>query len=123
VLESKIFKHLSTVNAVSTYVGTRIYPALLPQDPTYPAIVYMRVGSQKEYGLNGYASLERVHIAIDINATGFAQMRDISAAVKAAMDTATGFSAILENENNLYESESEVRIYREILDFSVWNRE
>jgi hypothetical protein len=50
-------------------------------------------------------------------------MRDISAAVKAAMDTATGFSAILENENNLYESESEVRIYREILDFSVWNRE
>jgi hypothetical protein len=51
LVEQAIFQLLSESADVSAFVGTRIYPSILPQDVTYPAIAYR---------LAGYEGVERL---------------------------------------------------------------
>lgn len=48
-LEHGIYNELKGAAGVLALVGTRIYPDVLPQDVTYPAIVYSRIGAGKEH--------------------------------------------------------------------------
>jgi hypothetical protein len=45
MVETAIFNVLSSSAAVTTLAGTRIYPAVLPKDPTLPAVVYRFITS------------------------------------------------------------------------------
>ncbi|MGB9780621.1 DUF3168 domain-containing protein [Caldanaerobacter sp.] len=53
MLEQAIYGYVSTHAGVTALVGNRIYPLLLPQNPTYPAIVYSRVSRIYEKDLSG----------------------------------------------------------------------
>jgi hypothetical protein len=48
MVETAIFTVLSTSSAVSALAGTRVYPAVLPKDPTLPAVVYKFVGGSNQ---------------------------------------------------------------------------
>jgi hypothetical protein len=48
MVETALFTALSTSAAVSALAGTRIYPAVLPKDPTLPAVVYHFVGGANQ---------------------------------------------------------------------------
>lgn len=40
MIEDAIYTHLAANAGVAALVGTRIYPILMPESPTYPAVVY-----------------------------------------------------------------------------------
>jgi hypothetical protein len=44
MIETALFTVLSTASAVTALAGTRIYPAVLPKNPTLPAAVYKFAG-------------------------------------------------------------------------------
>jgi Protein of unknown function (DUF3168) len=46
MIESAIYSVLSSADAVTTLAGTRIYPGVLPKNPTLPAVVYKFITSQ-----------------------------------------------------------------------------
>jgi hypothetical protein len=46
VVESLIYNRLSTFAGLSALVNTRVYPLILPQGVTYPAVTYQRTGSE-----------------------------------------------------------------------------
>lgn len=122
MLENKIYKHLSTVNGVSTYIGTRIYPLILPQNPTYPAITYQRIDTRRFYTLggdNGTGEIPRMQI--DIWSTSYEQGRNIATSIKTAMDGATAFLTNDYNQTDLYEPD--VQLYRIQQDFVIANNE
>ncbi len=121
MLENKIYAHLSTVSGVSTYIGTRIYPVILPQDPTLPAITFQRIDTRKYYSFQGDNGGESPRVQIDIWSTGYDQGRSIATAIKTAMDAATAYKVIDFDQRDLYEPD--VENYRIQQDFVLWNQE
>jgi len=55
---------LEAVTAVTDLVGTRIYPSVMPQPPTYPAIVFELVSNEREERHRGQTGDARPRIQI-----------------------------------------------------------
>jgi hypothetical protein len=123
MLEARIFAHLSTTADVIAIVSKRIYPLILPQDPTLPAITYQRIaGTRINCITEGYVSLENAIVQIDCWSTSFDVLTDLATKVIAAMWASKTFSALVPNSPiDLYEDD--VLAYRRSIDVSVWNRE
>lgn len=119
--ESKLVALLSGDSAVSALVSARVYPLILPQAPTLPAITYSRIAPGAVYSLQGYSNLENPLIQVDCWGSTYAGVKDLATKVKAAMDGASSFKSVVQAERDMYEDD--VRLYRVSLDFSVWNRE
>ena len=45
-IEDGIYSYLTSQSTITDIVGTRIYPGLLPQDPTLPVVVFFNIGSE-----------------------------------------------------------------------------
>ena len=123
MIENYIYQHLCTSATITNQVGVspcRLYPVRAPQNPTYPFIVYQRVGTNPEYTVGGFANLSNVTIQFDAYATSHSAIRALSSAIHTVMQTAT-FPAILENDMDF--PEPEVDAYRVTQDYSIWIQE
>ncbi len=124
MLESKLYSLLSNATAISASVGTRIYPIVAPENPTYPYVTYSRVTGIKDNSLSGYCGMENVHVQVDVWGTVYGGVKSLSKTIHQTMETSTDFKAILLSDQDLTEVlENEDIIYREVLDFSCWNGE
>lgn len=63
-LEHGIYNELKGAAGVLALVGTRIYPDVLPQDVTFPAIVYSRISAGKEHTQGKDSGLSETSIQI-----------------------------------------------------------
>lgn len=109
-------------NPVSDIVGTRVYPDVLPQGVTYPAIRYARISTPRYRDFSGPAGRARPRFQIDCYGTGKADVLSLAAAVRAVLDGYAGTSATVridasaaEDEGGSYEDD--VEVYRERIDF------
>ena len=118
ILEEAIFAHLSTSTAVTGHTGARIYPVVLPQDPTLPALTFTRVATMPENTLSGYANYENALVEIDCWSSALKSSKLLADQVRKVMDGATGYDALLTGETVIYEPE--VDIYRITQDYSCW---
>ena len=123
MFESKLYTALSgsTKITVTSSVSTRIYPLTVPQESAFPAITYTRISGGKQNDLFGYSNLENPRIQIDCWAKTYKEVKTIAANVHDVMYAVTTFRAIQISDMDSYESE--VELYRESMDFSIWNRE
>lgn len=53
MIEKALFQILTGHAELTAHVGDRVYPLLLPQSPTLPAITYTRVGTARGYNNDG----------------------------------------------------------------------
>lgn len=118
-LEPKIYTALSGDSAVSAVVSTRIYPMVLPQDVTLPAITYSRISGGQVNSMGGFSNLENPRVQVDVWAATYTAAKTLAALVHTAMGGATTYSAILISDMDLFEDDT--KIYRVSMDFSVWN--
>jgi len=118
ILEPNIFSVLTGDAAVSALVGTRVYPIKLPHEPTYPAITYSRVASEKVNAFDGYKGLEDARIQVDCWASTYAQAKDLAEKVISAMINATPFKARVASDTDLYDDDTGT--YRVSVDFYIW---
>jgi len=117
MIENYIFRHLSTSATVTSLVDSRIYPLKAPENPTYPFIVYQRIGCIPEYGVDGFHNLSNVKVEFDCYATDHAGVRSLSSALHTVMQTAT-FKNILEDDMDFVEPDLDG--YRVVQDYSIW---
>lgn len=67
MVEDAIYSKLSGDADITAYTSTRIYPWTdVPQNPTYPYIAYLRVGSNPIESLVGSSGLCYARIQIDV---------------------------------------------------------
>jgi hypothetical protein len=77
---------------VVALVGDRIYPSVLPQPPTFPAIAYTRVYQDEQFTDDGPSGLRAVRVQIDCYAVstettpGADGVRDLADAVRDALN-------------------------------------
>lgn len=123
-LESKVYSALVATTRITDTVGTRIYPLILPQEPTLPAITYQRITGEKQNHLEGYANLEQVRLQIDIWGTTLTGCKTMSTVVHSVLGAAPDFKALLIYDMDLSEYlEDGTILYRISQDYSIWNRE
>ena len=75
MIESTVYSTLSGASAVSSLVGSRIYPLVRPQGDALPAIVYQRISTVPVNSLDGDSGLDEVRIQIACVAPTYAQAK------------------------------------------------
>lgn len=121
-VESKVYTALSTSSALTTLVGSAIYPEHRMQADALPAVVFNRVSGLRVNSLSGYSNLENADVEITIYAKTIDKRVAIGDAVVGAMSSATGLSVLL-NESPADFYDDAVEVYERNFTFSVWNRE
>jgi hypothetical protein len=94
MIESDLYSYLSGVSAVSALAGTRLYPLILPQAPTYPAITYTVQGADRDYTYCGPSGLVKKDIQIDAWGSTYAAAKALQDVLRVALD---GFVGLMGN--------------------------
>lgn len=107
---------------------TRCYPSTLPQDPTYPLILYMRVYGARENALEGPVGMANPHFQIEAWAKTYAAAKALAKAVRNALNGYRGTSGLVRIGSFLIQSERDVyepavACHRIIMDYSIWHDE
>jgi hypothetical protein len=118
MIEEALYSHLSTSTALTAIVSDRIYPMMMPQDPTLPAITYQRISNSPVNTLGGFSSLDNPHIQFDCWTTSYSAAKALGDKLRKALSSATTFNALQMSDQDLYEADTE--IYRVSMDFSCW---
>jgi hypothetical protein len=106
-------------NALKGLVSNRCYPLLMPQNPSYPSIIYTRISSTPENTLNGGATIDLVRFQIDSYAETYSAARTLAASVRTAMEAAA-FKGLLQTDQDFLEPD--VTVYRVTQDYYVWRK-
>ena len=117
-LEENLITELEAAAPVTALVGTRIFPVILPQNTTLPAITYQVVTTVLMPTLDGESGLENALFQIDCWAAGYAAAKDLAATVRTALLAATLFKAVRRGDRDGFEDRT--KIYRIISDYSLW---
>ena len=126
-------------NAVAALVGVRVYPVVLPQNVTYPAIRYARISTAREqYRLlsrtvANKASRQDGRFQIDCYAVTDADARALAAAVRSELDGYSGTIAGLRIDRTSIDGEDgeiepevgdvQSPVYRRHMDFILSHAE
>lgn len=89
-MESRIVSLLTANTAVTNIVSDRIYPLVIPDLGTKPAVVYTRISESKPKLYDGVSSLRKVKLQLDCWSTTFAEARALASAVESVLDEYSG---------------------------------
>ena len=109
--EDSIYLQLKNNPAVAAIVSTRIYPLVIPQDQTQPAIAYQVVSELPDYSHDGRGNSDiRVQFTCQGNGNDYSGARTVARAVRNAFDSWPG--AVCENMIDSYAEGFEAAVVR-----------
>lgn len=110
VFETILFTKLSGTAALTALVGTRIYPLIIPQGATYPAVTYQRISTMAREGcMSEDDGLARARIQVTAWAETFTSAKAVIDQVRQALQrwTTTGVQgSFILAEYDLYDDEA-----------------
>lgn len=110
MIEETLFTRMSTFAGLTALVGARIYPLILPQGVTYPAVTYQRISSEpRESCMVDDAGIVRSRFQITAWGDTFAGVRNIMEQVRQCLQrwTTSGVQGtFLVGEYDLYDEVS-----------------
>lgn len=120
-LEAGLYALLAADGTVSGLIGTRIYPAVIPQNIDLPAIAYQLIGApDRYYAHDGAVGLARKRIQISSVADTYAAMKSLAVAVRGALSGYQGttaavkiHSSFLVNEFDSFGAENDINVNRQ----------
>lgn len=120
-IESTIYSRLSGFAGLTALVGTRIYPMILPQGATYPAVTYQRIATApRDSCMSEDDGIVRANIQVTAWSETFTNAKAIVDQVRAALQryTVAGIQGIyVIAEYDLFDDE--VLKYGASMDFEV----
>ena len=123
-VESEIKNRLTTDASVTAVFGTRIYPLVLPQNPTLPGAQYAIIDGTPRENLFAKAGLYRFEIQIDIFANKYSEVVSGEDAIRRSLQSydnvGTGSIQAIHHIMSMDDFEKEIANYKKVLRFSVW---
>jgi len=111
--------------ANQTIAASRIYPLILPQQPTYPAITYQTISSVRTHAMGQDSQVVRVRMQVNCWGRTYAEAHALARQVttqlsrfKGEVSGITVLDVLLDNELDTYESDTQTR--RVIQDYSLF---
>lgn len=121
-LESAFRSMILSISSVTSLVSQRVFPGIIPENETLPAIRYLPVSGTREHSHDGVSGFQVQRIQVDCYAKTYAEVIALAAALEAGMDGFNGsspatFAITLESDSDVYEEVP--RIWRRQMDFVV----
>lgn len=122
------------VDALQEHVDDRVYPAQLPQRPTYPAVVYRAIGDDEEFSHDG-PSTKHPTYQFECYAKTLAEASEVAAELRLALngykgrmpDEPTGVLVdacfFLDSDTNFYDEDDGVRVHWVSAQYEIWFNE
>lgn len=85
-----IYSRLSTDGAILAYVGSKIYPDIVPQNVQYPFVVYTITNSTPVDYKDGQSNLEEIEIQIDVYTQNYDDTQDLANHIRNRLDRFVG---------------------------------
>ena len=127
-LGKAIYSRLTNDSDVAALVSTRVYPLILPQNPTLPAVTYQTVAGTRETAMGSNPGVAAPVVQFDTWARTYKESRDLALKVKAAIERWRGteqgveiLDAFIQREEDMYESDTDM--WRSSWDYLIWHRE
>jgi len=89
-IEAGLVTKLAATTAITDITSTRIYPEVLPQDGTVPALTYQRVAGYEVASMDGVTGLARTTIQINCIAATYIEAKALRDAVRTALAGTSG---------------------------------
>ena len=123
--EEGLFEYLDNHAGLSMEVDSRIYPVLLPQRATLPAVTYTRLVTPRLHELDTTSLLPHPTFQFDCWAASYARAKDVAAQVFAALDMYRGAmgdytveASIVSTDRDAFDPET--KIWHIIVDCEIW---
>ena len=117
VIEEAIRDKLLNDSAVLALVSTRIYASELPQKPTYPAIIYEHVDSERDFTMEGPSGFVTTTMELRVYASSYSGVKDLATKIRqvlnGASETVLGIKILgifLQNESDDFDEDLDVNI-------------
>ena len=127
-LEEGLYAHLVADSGVAALVSTRVYPLLVPQDATLPAIAYQRISGPRDHSHTGTTGLALARIQLTLIASSYANAKALGTAVRTAMAGLRGSmgavvvnACLFDNERDDWATVFEKPVVRH--DYLIWYQE
>jgi len=85
-----IYSRLSTDGEILAYVGSKIYPDIVPQNVQYPFVVYTIVNSLPVDFKDGQSNLEEITLQIDVYTNNYETTQTLANNVRNRLDRFVG---------------------------------
>lgn len=125
MLVEGLFSVLTSDSAITGIVGDRVYPLLMPQSGTIPAIVYSQIGRREDVSLCSADGKIRATIQIDSYSKQYRTSKMLADAVRSVLVDFTGAmgdarvaTVILDQELDL--DDPEPGLFRVSQTFFIW---
>ena len=118
-----IYNRLSTDGDILTYVGTKIYPDIVPQNVQYPFVVYTIVNSLPVDFKDGQSNLEEITLQVDVYTQNYDDTQQLSNFIRNRLDRFVGTVEGVEVQSIKYMSatsqvfNAELSVYWMSIDF------
>lgn len=127
-IDSAIYTRLSGFAGLAALVSTRIYPAPIPQSPTYPLVTYMQVSGVRGYVYGNQDGFVQGRWQVDSWSTTSTGARALAEQVRLALSNYKGTSDsvvidLITIENELKDYDDDASLHRVIQDYFVTYRE
>lgn len=127
-IEEALYTRLTGHSGTAALVGTRVYPNVLPQRATLPALVYRRVSGTREHAMGDDPGNVLSRMQVDCWASSYSGVKALYAQV---LDALSRYRATVGSETiddilagvpiDMYEPDKE--LHRVMTDFQIWHRE
>ena len=129
MISDNLYAFLAAQSSITTLASTRIYPIILPQEPTYPAITYRESDHDLIETFDGQTGLTNSFYEIDAWSKTYAGTISLANAIRAALKNHSGNMgtinvckiSLISGPITVYEDE--VEAYRQTQIFSIWHNE
>jgi hypothetical protein len=120
-----IYSRLSTDGEILAYVGSKIYPDIVPQNVQYPFVVYTIVNSLPVDFKDGQSNLEEITLQVDVYTQNYDDTQELSNLIRNRLDRFVGTVEGVEVQSIKYMSatsqvfNAELSVYWMSIDFMV----
>lgn len=119
MIEQLIYTELSTDAGLMAIIGSRVYPVVLPQAATFPALTYQVVSDVPEADMDeGDSVLRNLRVQINCWSEGYAECKTLSQLVMGVMKDAITFASVRSSGRDQFDSTK--HLHYSMMDFSVW---
>ena len=91
-MEAGLRQLVTASQAVSTLIGARMYPLILPDQAAFPAVTYQVVSSMEEQTLDGPTGIFTARVQVDAWSASYGETKAVAAAIRTLLD---GFDGAL----------------------------
>ena len=127
MIEKAVRTVLLACSDVTDLINNKVYPLIIPQRETLPAVTYKRITTTPIHTMVEEYDVEKVMLLIRVDSLFYEEMKDISKAIKDCFLNYKGTvgdtyiqAALFENQHDDVTENKESVVYYEELEFTFW---